>query len=49
MHLIEQAACMDGSRLALLEAGLVYLGRDEVRTLLVDLGQYSLLHNLREV
>ena len=26
MDLIEQAACMDGSRLALLEACLIYLG-----------------------
>ena len=40
---------MDSCRLALLEAGLVDLGRDEVWGLCLDLFEDSLLHDLRQV
>ena len=40
---------MNGGRLAFLEASLVYLGRYQMWSHLVDLLQYRLLHDLRQV
>ena len=40
---------MNGSGLAILEAGLVDLRYDEMRALGLDSLEYGLLHNLRQV